>query len=374
MSPNTSSTRIDAARDAAAALDRGELAVLRTETVYGVFARGDQAGFVERVRALPRRAGSGAWGTLAWHAPSLEAVLAAHESASIEIAPALRRAMRRVWPGPVTLRLHGENIGELALAIGLLPGVADARGEDGHALSVRVPDDTWTSLALQHAGGPVVGASAEPIETGEPAATPGHCPRGLEKVGIALVQDDGPTRYGRHSTVLDMHADGNWSVRAEGALTAEQVSERLATLIVFVCTGNTCRSPMAMAVAGSLLARRGQSHRAVVMSAGVAAMSGARPTPEAVLASEAVGASLEGHRSQPASADLLERADVVYAMTASHAQAARELLSPAQRSKVHLLDPQGDIEDPIGGPQTLYDSLARQFVGIIERRLEELGL
>lgn len=374
MSPNTSSTRIDAAREAAAALDRGALVALRTETVYGIFARGDQQGAVDHARALPRRPNTGAWGTLAWHAPSLDAVWAAHESASIEISPALRRAMRRVWPGPVTLRLHGENIGDLATAIGLLPGVADAKGEDGHALAVRIPDDTWTSLALQHAGGPIVGASAEPIDTGEAPPTAGHCPRGLDKVGVALVQDEGPTRYARHSTVLDIHPDGNWTLRSEGALTAEQVSERLATLIVFVCTGNTCRSPMAMAVASSLLARRGQSHRAVVMSAGVAAMSGARPTPEAVLASEAVGASLEGHRSQPANADLLERADVVYAMTASHAQAAKELLSPAQRSKVHLLDPQGDIEDPIGGPQTLYDSLARQFMGIIERRLEELGL
>lgn len=374
MSPNTSTTRIDAARDAAAALDRGDLVVLRTETVYGVFARGDQQPAVEKVRALPRRANSGTWGTLAWHAPSLEAVLAAHESASIEIAPALRRVMRRVWPGPVTLRILGENTGDLVKATGLLPGVADALGDEGHALSIRVPDDTWASMALQHAGGPVVGASAEPIDTGESPGGPGQCPRGLEKVGISVVQDGGPTRYSSHSTVLDVHPDGNWSVRSEGALTAEQVSERLATLIVFVCTGNTCRSPMAHAIASNLIARRGQGHRAIAVSAGVAAMSGARPTPEAVLASEAVGASLEGHRSQPATSDLLERADVVYAMTASHAQTARELLPANLRSKVHLLDPEGDIEDPIGGPQTLYDSLARQFVDIIERRLEELGL
>ncbi len=377
VSPNTSSTRIDAARDAAAALDRGELAALRTETVYGVFARGDRQDAVDRVRALPRRAGSGSWGTLAWHAPSVEAVLEAHERAHIEIAPALRRAMRRVWPGPVTLRLHGN--GETALdgliaAIGLLPGVADAKGEDGHALAVRVPDDTWASMALQRAGGPVVGASAEPVDTGEGVPTPGACPRGLDKSGVALVQDEGPTRYERHSTVIDIHPDGDWSIRSEGALTAEQVTERLATLIVFVCTGNTCRSPMAQGIAASLLERRGQAHRAVTVSAGVAAMSGARATPEAVLASEAVGAHLSEHRSQPASPELLEKADVVYAMTASHAEAARAMLPANQRSKVHTLDPEGDVEDPIGGPQTLYDELARRFVGTIERRIEELGL
>jgi protein-tyrosine phosphatase len=374
VSPNTSSTRIDAAREAAAALNRGELAALRTETVYGVFARGDKREAVDRVRALPRRAGTGQWGTLAWHAPTVDAVLEAHEKASIEIAPALRRAMRRVWPGPVTLRLHGEGIGDLIGAVGLISGVADARGEDGHALSVRVPDDTWASMALQQAGGPVVGASAEPIETGESPAAPGACPKGLEKAGVAVVQDEGPSRYARHSTVIDMQPDGDWSIRAEGALTAEQVTERLATLIVFVCTGNTCRSPMAMAVATSLLRRRGKGHRAIAISAGVSAMNGARATPEAILASEAVGARLSDHRSQLATPELLDKADVIYTMTASHAEAARAMLPASQRSKVHLLDSQGDIDDPIGGPQTLYDELARRLVGTIERRLEELGL
>ncbi|MFI4881262.1 MAG: Sua5/YciO/YrdC/YwlC family protein [Phycisphaerales bacterium JB064] len=374
MSPNTSSTRIDAAKDAAAALDKGELAVLRTETVYGVFARGDSREAVDKIRALPRRSGTGSWGSLTWHAPSVEGVLEAHEKASIEVAPALRRAMRRVWPGPVTLRLHGEGLDDLIGALGLLPGVADSKGEDGHALLVRVPDDTWTAMALQRAGGPVVGASAEPIETGEGGPTPGTCPRGLEKAGVSVVLDEGPTRYAKHSTVLDMGSDGDWSVRSEGALTAEQVTERLATLIVFVCTGNTCRSPMAQAIATSLLERRGNAHRAIAVSAGVAAMSGARATPEAILASEAVGASLDIHRSQPAGQDLLDRADVIYAMTASHAEAAKAMLPAGQKSKVHLLDAAGDVEDPIGGPQTLYDELARRFVGIIERRLEELGL
>lgn len=372
MSPNTSSTRIDDARDAAAALDRGELAALRTETVYGVFARGDVQGAVDRVRALPRR--SGDWGTLAWHAPSVDSVLEAHEKAHIEITPALRRAMRRVWPGPITLRLHGQGLDDLIKATGLLPGVADSKGEDGHALSVRVPDDTWTTMALQRSGGPVVGASAETIDTGQSAPTPGTCPKGLEKSGFAVVQDEGPTRYETHSTVLDIFPDGDWSMRSEGALTAEQVTERLATLIVFVCTGNTCRSPMAQAIATSLLSRRGHSHRAIAVSAGVAAMNGARATPEAVLASEAVGAHLREHRSQPATPELLDKADIIFAMTASHAEAARAMLPASQKSKIRTLDPDGDVDDPIGGPQTLYDELARRFVGTIERRLEELGL
>ena len=372
VSPNTSSTRIDAARDAAAALDKGELAVLRTETVYGVFARSDMREAVDRVRALPRR--SGDWGTLAWHAPSVDAVLEAHEKAHIEITPALRRAMRRVWPGPITLRLHGAGLDDLIRAVGLLPGVADAKGEDGHALSVRVPDDTWTAMALQRAGGPIVGASAETVDTSEGVPNPGTCPKGLEKSGVAIVQDEGPTRYETHSTVLDIFPDGDWTIRSAGALTAEQVTERLATLIVFVCTGNTCRSPMAEAIATSLLERRGHAHRAIAVSAGVAAMDGARATPEAILASEAVGAHLSEHRSQPASPELLDKADVVFAMTSSHAEAARAMLPASQKSKIRTLDPDGDVEDPIGGPQTLYDELARRFVGTIERRLKELGL
>jgi protein-tyrosine phosphatase len=375
VTPNTSSTRIDDAREAAAALDRGELAVMRTETVYGVFARGDRQPAVDRLRSLPRREGAGAWGALAWHAPSVEAVIEAHERASIELAPALRRLFRRVWPGPVTLRLHGAATDALRQSIGLLPGAADTT-EDGNdtTLAVRVPSDAWVSMALQQAEGAVVGASAEVIDAGQGANAPGTCPKGLDRLGIPVVLDDGATRFGRHSTVLDVNAEGAWTVRSEGALTAQQLTERLATLIVFVCTGNTCRSPMAQAIATSLIERRGHEHRAVAVSAGVAAARGARPTPEAERASEAVGASLESHRSQPATTDLLERADVVYAMTSSHAEAAKAMLPASQRSKVHLLDPAGDVEDPIGGPQALYDEVARRFVGVIERRLEELGL
>jgi len=365
--PNTGS-KIDAAREAARLLDDGQVVVLRTETVYGVFARGDIPQAIERVRALPRRHDAGPWGALAWHAPASQHVLDALNKAHADPSPALERIINTLWPGPVTLRLRADNPEHIAAAAGLPPRIAD----DGLALAARVPDDTWAQLTLQAAQGPVVAASAEPIDTGLPTP-PGTCPQGLEAQGVAAVFDDGPTRHARHSTVVEADTAGDWTIRSEGARTADQVREQLARLVLFVCTGNTCRSPMAEAIARAHLERAGLGHRVLVASAGVTASHGAPATPEATRAAEAVGASLTTHRSQPLTPELLDRADVVYTMTESHQRAAMAMAESTQNPKIHTLDPEGDIEDPIGGPQSLYDAVARRLVAAIERRHEEMA-
>jgi len=142
----------------------------------------------------------------------------------------------------------------------------------------------------------------------------------------ALIVDDEPAiiqTVGDIVRSLDHQADtaGDWTIRSEGARTADQVREQLARLVLFVCTGNTCRSPMAEAIARAHLERAGLGHRVLVASAGVTASHGAPATPEATRAAEAVGASLTTHRSQPLTPELLDRADVVYTMTESHQRA-----------------------------------------------------
>jgi protein-tyrosine-phosphatase len=174
-----------------------------------------------------------------------------------------------------------------------------------------------------------------------------------------------------------------YSVLRAGVID-ERILHRMADLtIVFVCSGNTCRSPMAAAIAARQIADKlkippGELplRHIVVQSAGVHAGRGQRATAEAVEAVKAYGGDLSGHSSQSALAEaggLLRRADIVYTMTGAHRDELESLFPWASR-KVKRLDPEGDIDDPIGGPLGAYQRVARRLAVVIPGRLKELGL
>ncbi len=141
--------------------------------------------------------------------------------------------------------------------------------------------------------------------------------------------------------------------------------------ILFICTGNTCRSPMAEGIARQHLVDRGSD--VFVASAGVAAFDGGSPSFETIAALESLGIQYEGC-STPLTGEMIRKASHVLCMTASHAAAARAMVADDAEAaaRIELLDPDGDLPDPIGQGQHVYDALAARLMELIPDRLDTL--
>ncbi len=137
-------------------------------------------------------------------------------------------------------------------------------------------------------------------------------------------------------------------------------------LIVFICTGNTCRSPMAECLLRDMLARRGLQSEWMVRSAGVYALSGAPASDGALRAMERRGLSLAEHRSQAVTRVLLDHAAVAVGMTHSHIDQLRAIYPDCQTPMRAFDDP--PVSDPYGGDDAAYERAARD----IERQLPAL--
>jgi protein-tyrosine-phosphatase len=151
-------------------------------------------------------------------------------------------------------------------------------------------------------------------------------------------------------------------------------------LFLFVCSGNTCRSPMAAAIANAeIAARLGIPFKALAtvnvraLSAGVSAKVGAPLTPEAAEVLQSLSVPVQPHAARNLTPELAAEAELIFCMTKAHRKAVVEML-PAVAGKTYCLSTEADVDDPIGKGLAAYIDCARQIQRLVQLRLNELGL
>lgn len=331
---------------AARILAAGGLIAVPTETVYGIAANADDPAAVARLRALKGRDGDKPF-TIACASADAARARAA------PLLPAADRLARRYWPGPLTL-------------IVAAPGGGD--------VGLRVPGDATTRAILERAG----------VAAALPSANPAGLPPALDAAGVleyfrgaidALVAGR-RAPIGEPSTIVRVTRDGVELVR-RGFLTEQDVMRSAMWNVLFVCSGNTCRSPMAEALLKQQLAARlkcapGELAKQgyVISSAGLHAMPGQAASPGARAEMAERKLDLSPHRSRRLTRDLLDEQHVVYALTESLVEDLRAIALRPER--IRHIDAEGrDVVDPFGGTEQDYKACAVQIDACVARIAEE---
>lgn len=357
----------DAIGQAGRVLAQGGLVVFPTETVYGLAANAFDAKALARLNELKERP-AGKQYTL--HLGQFEQIERYLPMLSARTSLFLRKAL----PGPLTVVSDISSVQWEELCERFSENELDTLYPD-RTVGIRLPDHAAAQALLGQADFPVFASSANVSQQPAPTRVE-EAIKNLDRK-VDLILDGGQTRYERSSTVVKLEA-GGITVLREGVLDKGVIERMQRMQVLFVCTGNSCRSPMAEGICKSMLANRigcsidklGEKGY-VISSAGTSALGTTSATPEAIEACLEHGVDISRHQSRLLTRELIDQSDRIFVMTRAHRHSVLAIM-PQADVKTVLLDDQVDIADPIAGPLEQYRACAEQIAAALGRRLEEL--
>ncbi len=307
-------------RHAALQASKGKLVAFPTETVYGLGAPANQTDLIQRIYSIKKRSSEKPF---AYHIGRSDDL----EKLEVKPTPAFRFLKKLFWPGPVTFILWNDK---------------------EEKVGIRFPKDDIASKYLSFCEQPFVATSAN--QSGAPS--PKTAEEVLDALGnqIDLVLDGGRAEYAEDSSIVDLTVSPPKLVRkrvladrVEKAIRQVEAGDFPKKKILFVCTGNTCRSPLAEAWLRSELRKAGLERQIEVASAGIMARNGGSPSVETTLVLMNDEIELGNFKTRSCSREELLESDLIFAMTEEHLRFIRSFCPGTNARVINL-----DIDDPVG--------------------------
>lgn len=365
---DTANIDTDQIRQAAELIDSGGLVAFPTETVYGIACRVEKESLMKLGRLKGRN-------------PDKHYTLhIADKADAAKYLPKIglrgKKLIANVWPGPLTIVFELDSADLDEIQNRFAADVLESLYKD-NSIGIRCPDHPVAVSLLKSAKYPVVAPSAN--LAAQPPAVDASQVLDSFQGQIDLIIDAGPCKYKKSSTVVKTGSMG-LDILREGVYSQAELEKISELSFLFVCTGNTCRSPMAEGLFRKYLAEKLQCKvdqlgkmGYKIYSAGVIETAGLPASPESIKACAAKGVDIQPHKSNTLSRQLIETSDIIFAMGRSHCEHIISLC-PEAVSKCMRLAESEDIFDPIGQSQQVYDKCADLIEDAVRKQIGELVL
>ena len=347
----------------------GGLVGFATETVYGIGCV-VRPGMLEKLDALK---GRGAEKRYSLHIASPGDL----GKYVLNIGARGRKLVEAFWPGPLTIVFEPDDESMDFVRGMLAAGVVEALYIGG-TIGVRCPDNELCKALLGKVDEAVVASSAN-LSGERPATAAEQVIKDFDGKIEAVV--DGDPRYGckynQSSTVVKV-SSGKIEVLREGMISKEQIEEKSSINICFVCTGNTCRSPMAEYFCKKLISEKLDCDidelpllGYKVTSAGTMNAWQGPASAEVIEICGNIGVDATGHLSKSLQRYEVDSSDYIFVMTDGHLGQVLQMW-PWAKEKCFKLDGEADVGDPFGADMGVYQACAGQIEQAIKKRIGEI--